>query len=98
MAPTKFKPHYNFFCNFLILNNLPRMDSNHDKVIQSQFAEVLQGEDFWYESCRNNTNAGRNDEEFKCGQLSGLRVTAEGDVAALFGVGCEAGKPGYRRF
>jgi len=35
MAPTKFKPHYNFFCNFLILNNLPRMDSNHDKVIQS---------------------------------------------------------------
>jgi hypothetical protein len=35
MAPTKFKPYYNFFCNLLILNNLPRMDSNHDKVIQS---------------------------------------------------------------
>jgi len=39
MAPIKFKPYHNFFCNFLILNNLPRMDSNHDKVIQSHLEQ-----------------------------------------------------------
>ena len=35
MAPIILKSDWYFFCKYLNVRNLPRMDSNHDKVIQS---------------------------------------------------------------